>query len=38
MGLDARNLSSVIANNKGADQPVHTRSLIRDFAGRLNIL
>ena len=26
------------ASNKGSDQPAHTRSLIRAFASRLNIL
>ena len=26
------------ATSKGSDQPAHTRSLIRAFAGRLNIL
>ena len=26
------------ATSKGSDQPVHTRSLIRAFASRLNIL
>ena len=26
------------ATNKVSDQPAHTRSLIRAFAGRLNIL
>ena len=26
------NLSSVISNNKGADQPAHPRSLISNFA------
>ena len=25
-------------HNKGSDQPAHTRSLIRAFAGRMNIL
>ena len=28
----------VCANSKGSDQPAHTRSLIRAFAGRFNIL
>ena len=28
----------VCATNKGSDQPAHTRSLIRAFACRLNIL
>ena len=28
----------VCATSKGSDQPVHTRSLIRDFASGLNIL
>ena len=28
----------VCATSKGSDQPAHTRSLIRAFAGRLNIL
>ena len=28
----------VCATNKGSDQPAHTRSLIRAFARRLNIL
>ena len=28
----------VFATNKGPDQPAHTRSLIRAFASRLNIL
>ena len=28
----------VCATSKGSDQPVHTRSLIRAFARRLNIL
>ena len=28
----------VRASSKGSDQPAHTRSLIRAFAGRLNIL
>ena len=28
----------VCATNKASDQPVHTRSLIRAFACRLNIL
>ena len=28
----------VCAINKASDQPAHTRSLIRDFASRLNIL
>ena len=28
----------VCATSKGADQPAHTRSLIRDFAGRFDIL
>ena len=28
----------VCATSKGSDQPVHTRSLIRTFAGRLKIL
>ena len=28
----------VCATSKGSDQPVHTRSLIRAFACRLNIL
>ena len=28
----------VCATSNGSDQPVHTRSLIRDFASRLNIL
>ena len=26
------------ATSKGSDKPAHTRSLIRDFASRLNIL
>ena len=30
-GLDGENLSSGFANNTGADQPVHPRSLISDF-------
>ena len=32
MDLDARNLSLSFANNKGADQFVHARSLINSFA------
>ena len=28
----------VCATSKGSDQPAHTRSLIRAFASRLNIL
>ena len=28
----------VCATSKGSDQPAHTRSLIRAFTGRLNIL
>ena len=28
----------VCATRKASDQPAHTRSLIRDFASRLNIL
>ena len=28
----------ILTTNKGSDQPAHTRSLIRAFAGRLNIL
>ena len=28
----------VCATSKASDQPAHTRSLIRAFAGRLNIL
>ena len=28
----------VCATGKGSDQPAHTRSLIRAFASRLNIL
>ena len=28
----------VCATNKGSDQPAHTRSLIRAFASRLNII
>ena len=28
----------VCATSKGSDQPAHMRSLIRDFASRLNIL
>ena len=28
----------VCATSKGSDQPAHTRSLIRAFANRLNIL
>ena len=28
----------VCATSKGSDQPAHTRSLIRAFAGRLNVL
>ena len=28
----------VCATSKGSDQPTHTRSLIRAFASRLNIL
>ena len=28
----------VCATSKGSDQPAHTRSLIRAFAGRLNII
>ena len=28
----------VFATSKGSDQPAHTRSLIRAFASRLNIL
>ena len=28
----------VCVTSKGSDQPAHTRSLIRGFAGRLNIL
>ena len=28
----------VCATSKGSDQPAHTRSLIRAFAGRLDIL
>ena len=28
----------VYATSKGSDQPAHTRSLIRAFASRLNIL
>ena len=28
----------VCATNKASDQPAHMRSLIRAFAGRLNIL
>ena len=28
----------VCATSKGSDQPAHTRSLIRAFAGRLHIL
>ena len=36
MGLDARdNPSSGFANNKGADQPAHSRSLISAFVIRL---
>ena len=30
--------NAVCTTNKGSDQPAHTRSLIRAFAGRLNIL
>ena len=30
--------NSVCATSKASDQPAHTRSLIRAFAGRLNIL
>ena len=30
--------SVVCAASKGSDQPAHTRSLIRAFASRLNIL
>ena len=35
MGLDMRNLSSGVTNNKGADQPAHPRSLISTFVIRL---
>ena len=28
----------VCATSKGSDQPAHTRSLIRAFASRLNVL
>ena len=28
----------VCATNKGSEQPAHTRSLIRAFASRLNVL
>ena len=31
LGIDERNLSSGIANNKGTDQPAHPRSLISAF-------
>ena len=31
MGLDARKLDFVYANNKGADQSAHPRILISDF-------
>ena len=31
MGIDARNMSSRFANNKGPDQHAHTRSLISAF-------
>ena len=32
-------LSNVVcATSKGADKPAHTRSLIRDFASRMNSL
>ena len=34
MGLDARNLSSWFANNKGADHPAHPRRLISAFGIR----
>ena len=30
--------NNVCATSKASDQPAHTRSLIRAFAGRLNIL
>ena len=33
----SNNVVHVCATSKGSDQPAHTRSLIRAFAGRLNI-
>ena len=38
MSLDARNLPSVFANNKGADQAAHPRRLISAFVIRLLIV
>ena len=36
--LDFLQCGIICATNKGTDQPAHTRSLIRAFAIRLNIL
>ena len=35
LALTRENLSSVFANNKGADQPAHSQSLISAFVIRL---